>query len=74
MDTQKTEAPNAHDDEAAVPAGPTRPLTVTIRDDLLTKLRVVAVLRDQPVSAVVEGYIAKLVKQDLKRLASKLED
>ena len=53
--------------------GPSKPLTVTVPDALLKRLRVVAVLREQTISEVVVSYVSSQVRRDLKKLSSKLD-
>jgi hypothetical protein len=73
MDTQDDMAPEKPEArETTTTGGATRPLTVNISEDLLRKLRVVAVLKDESMSSLVEGYLAGQVRRDLKRLMGKL--
>jgi len=68
-DPENTNSPDTQER----PDGPSKPLTVTVPDTLLKRLRVVAVLREQTISEVVVGYVTSQVRRDLKKLASKLD-
>jgi hypothetical protein len=59
----------------AAPARPDnlKPVTIQIRDDILQKLKVVAILQDSTVSDLLADAAAHLVKRDLKKLIAKLE-
>lgn len=50
-----------------------KPVTIQIRDDVLQKLKVVAILQDSTVSDLLADAAAHLVKRDLKKLIAKLE-
>lgn len=71
-DPQNPETPNNPDPQEQT-NGPSKPLTVTVPDALLKRLRVVAVLREQTISEVVVGYVTSQLRRDLKKLASKLD-
>lgn len=51
----------------------TKPLTVMLPEDLLRKLRVIAVLRDKSISEIVADHVEGLVKRDLKKVLAKLD-
>jgi len=51
----------------------TKPLTVMLPEDLLRKLKVIAVLRDKSISEIVADHVEGLVKRDLKKVLAKLE-
>ena len=50
----------------------TRTLSVNIDEDLLRRLRVIAVLKDTSLSALIENYLASQVRRDLKKVVAKL--
>ena len=50
-----------------------KPLTVMLPEDLLRKLRVIAVLRGRSVSEIVVDHVEGLVKRDLKKALAKLD-
>lgn len=51
----------------------TRPLTVMVSEDLLRRLKVIAVLKDASVSEIVAEHLETVVRRDLKKLLVKLE-
>lgn len=51
----------------------TKPLTVMLGEDLLRRLKVIAVLKDTSVSEIVAEHIEALVRRDLKKVLAKLE-
>lgn len=53
--------------------GPSKPLTVVLAEELVKKLKIVALMKDMSISTVIEGYVAKLVKADIKKMIGKLE-
>jgi hypothetical protein len=52
---------------------PTKPVTIQLRDDLLQRLKIVAILQDTTVSDLLADAAAALVKRDLRKLLGKLE-
>ena len=50
-----------------------KPLTVMLPEDLLRRLKVIAVLRDKSISEIVADHVEGLVRRDLKKALSKLE-
>jgi hypothetical protein len=50
-----------------------KPVTIQVRDDVLQKLKIVAILQDTSVSELLADAAASLVKRDLKKLLGKLE-
>lgn len=51
----------------------TKPVTIQLRDDLLQRLKIVAILQDTTLSDLLADAAAALVKRDLKKLLGKLE-
>ena len=51
----------------------TKPVTIQLRDDLLQKLKIVAILQELTVSDLLAESAAGLVKRDLKKLLSRIE-
>ena len=51
----------------------TKPLTVMLPEDLLRKLKVIAVLRDKSISEIVADHVEGLVRRDLKKVLARLE-
>ena len=70
-ETTSTESPS----HAGTPArtDPGKPLTVVLPEDLLKRLRVLAVVRDRSVSDIVTEHLEALVRRDLKKALAKLE-
>lgn len=54
-------------------AEPTKPITVVLGEDLLKRLKVIAVMKDTSISAVVETYVSKGVKADIRKAIGKLD-
>jgi hypothetical protein len=50
-----------------------KPVTIQLRDDVLQKLKIVAILQETSVSDLLADAAAALVKRDLKKLLGKLE-
>lgn len=50
-----------------------KPITIQLRDDLLQKLRIVAILQETSVSELLADVATTLVRRDLKKLLGKLE-
>lgn len=50
-----------------------RPVTIQLRDDILQKLKIVAILQETSVSELLADAAAALVKRDLRKLLGKLE-
>jgi hypothetical protein len=76
--TTKTDSGNGDQHESAssngtVRAEATRPLTVMLPEDLLRKLRVIAVVRGRSISEIVLDHVEALVKRDLKKTLAKLD-
>lgn len=51
---------------------PTKPITIMLPDDLLKKLKVVAIVRETSVSELVAEAAAAVVKRELKKALSKI--
>ena len=51
---------------------PTKPVTIMLPDDLLKKLKVVAIVRETSVSELVAEAAAGVVKRELKKALSKI--
>lgn len=51
---------------------PTKPITVMLPEDLLKKLKVVAIVRETSVSELVAEAAAGVVKRELKKALSKI--
>ena len=51
----------------------TKPVTIQLRDDLLQRLKIVAILQDTTLSDLLADAAAALVKRDLKKLLAKLD-
>jgi len=65
-DERGTTSPNQ------VPAETTKPITIMLPDDLLKKLKVVAIVRETTVSELVGEAAAGVVKRELKKALSKI--
>lgn len=50
-----------------------KPITIQLRDDVLQRLKIVAILQDTSVGELLADAAATLVKRDLKKLLGKLE-
>jgi hypothetical protein len=50
-----------------------KPITIQLRDDVLQRLKIVAILQDTSVGELLADAAAALVKRDLKKLLGKLE-
>lgn len=50
-----------------------KPITIQLRDDVLQRLKIVAILQDTSVGELLADAAAVLVKRDLKKLLGKLE-
>jgi hypothetical protein len=50
-----------------------KPVTIQLRDDVLQRLKIVAILQDTSVGELLADAAAALVKRDLKKLLGKLE-
>jgi hypothetical protein len=50
-----------------------KPVTIQLRDDVLQKLKIVAILQETSVSELLADAAAALVKRDLRKLLGKLE-
>lgn len=50
-----------------------KPVTIQLRDDVLQRLKIVAILQDTSVGDLLAEAAATLVKRDLKKLLAKLE-
>ena len=68
--------PGPKDEREAQSSGEhkTRTLSANIDEDLLRRLKVIAVVRDTPISALIESYLASQVRRDLKKVLVKLGD
>jgi len=51
---------------------PTKPITIMLPDDLLKKLKVVAIVRETSVSELVAEAAAGVVKRELKKALIKI--
>jgi hypothetical protein len=51
----------------------TKPITIMLPDDVLKKLKVVAIVRETSVSDLVAEAAAGVVKRELKKALSKLD-
>lgn len=51
----------------------TKPVTIQLREDVLQKLKIVAILQDSSISDLLADAANALVKRDLKKLLGKLE-
>ena len=56
----------------ATHAEPGRPITVMLPDDILKKLKIIAIMRSTSVSEVLADAALSVVKRDLKRVLGKL--
>lgn len=52
--------------------GETKPLTIMLPDDILKKLKIVAIVRETSVSELVADAAAGVVKRELKKALAKL--
>lgn len=50
-----------------------KPVTIQVRDDVLQRLKIVAILQDTSVGELLADAASALVKRDLKKLLGKLE-
>jgi hypothetical protein len=51
---------------------PVRPITIALPDDVLKKLKIVAIVRETSVSELVADAAAGVVKRDLKKVLTKI--
>ncbi len=51
---------------------PTKPITIMLPDDVLKKLKVVAIVRETSVSELVAEAAVAVVKRELKKALSKI--
>jgi hypothetical protein len=51
---------------------PTKPITIMLPDDILKKLKVVAIVRETSVSELVAEAAAGVVRKELKKALSKI--
>ncbi|MEI9942216.1 MAG: hypothetical protein WDO69_33790 [Pseudomonadota bacterium] len=70
QDEHQPESASSND---TVRTEPTKPLTVMLPEDLLRKLRVIAVVRGRSVSEIVVDHVEGLVRRDLKKALAKLD-
>ena len=56
---------------AATPE-PTKPITIMLPDDVLKKLKIVAIVRETSVSELLAEAAAAVVKKELKKALSKI--
>jgi len=70
---QQAEQPEKTNGKDTTKTEATRPVTVLLAEDLVRKLKVIAVMRDASISTVIEGYVAKAVKADIKKAIGKLD-
>lgn len=79
MSTKNTESDGA-DLNGAGPAAltngatlePTKPITIMLPDDVLKKLKIVAIVKETSVSELVAEAAAGVVRRDLKRALTKV--
>lgn len=50
-----------------------KPVTIQLRDDILQRLKIVAILQETTVGELLADAAASLVKRDLKKLLGRLE-
>jgi hypothetical protein len=50
-----------------------KPITIQLRDDVLQKLKIVAILQETSVGELLADAASSLVKRDLKKLLTRLE-
>lgn len=59
--------------DASAVAPDTKPVTIQLREDVLQKLKIVAILQESSISDLLADAANALVKRDLKKLLGKLE-
>jgi hypothetical protein len=65
--------PETHDTtNGSSRAEATRPITIGLPDDLLRKLKIIAIVRDTSVSELVAEAAAGVVRRELKRALAKI--
>ena len=67
LSDSSTASPNGARTEIA------KPVTIQLRDDILQKLKSVAILQETSVGELLAEAAASLVKRDLKKLLGRLE-
>jgi len=68
-DARSEDAPPSN---GASHAEPNKPITIMLPDDLLKKLKIVAIVRETSVSELVAEAAAGVVKRELKKALSKI--
>lgn len=68
-----TTSADATSANGAVKPENSKPVTIQLRDDVLQKLKIVAILQETSVSELLADAAAALVKRDLRKLLGKLE-
>jgi len=56
----------------AAHAEPAKPITIMLPDDVLKKLKIIAIMRGTSVSEVLADAAVSVVKRDLKKVLGKL--
>ena len=54
------------------PSEPSKPITIMLPDDVLKKLKVIAIIRETSVSELVTEAASVVVKKELKKALSKI--
>lgn len=62
----------AHPNNGSSAPEPTKPITIMLPDDLLKKLKIVAIVRETSVSELVAEAAVGVVKRELKKALSKI--
>lgn len=57
---------------STTPTGSAKPITIMLPDDLLKKLKVVAIVRETSVSELVAEAAGTVVRRELKKALSKI--
>jgi len=66
------EQPGSAPPRDAASAEPTKPITIMLPDDVLKKLKIVAIVRETSVSELVADAAAGVVRRELKKALSKI--
>jgi hypothetical protein len=65
-------------DRSATTAGnqtePTKPITIALAEDVLKKLRIIAIVKESSVTALISEAAAGVVRRELKKALSKLSE
>lgn len=72
--TQSKDEVTSDDDRSqqGVPSENTRPITITLPDEVLKRLKVIAVVRESSVSELVAEAATGVVKRELRKALSKI--